>query len=46
LREVKTAIEKGDRMKLAQYGRFLQPLARQLSMSVPATTLPGVCQPR
>jgi hypothetical protein len=46
LREVKTAIEKGDQMKLAQYGRFLQPLARQLSMSVPATTLPGACQPR
>jgi hypothetical protein len=46
LREVKAAIETGDRVKLAQYGRFLQPLARQLSMSVPATTSPGVCPPR
>ena len=46
LREVKVALEKGDRVKLAQYGRFLQPLARQLSLDVPATTLPAVCPPR
>lgn len=46
LREVKAALEKGDRIKLAQYGRFLEPLARQLSLSVPATTSREVYPPR
>ena len=36
LREVKTAVQMKDRAKLAQYGRFLQPISRQLLASVAA----------
>jgi hypothetical protein len=35
LREVKIALEKRDRPKLAQYGRFLDPIGRQLLRSLP-----------
>lgn len=46
LREVKAALQKGDRARLAQYGRFLEPIARQLSLSVPATTFREACPRR
>jgi hypothetical protein len=36
LREVKVVLEKGDRTKLAQYGRFLEPIGKQLIASLPA----------
>jgi hypothetical protein len=35
LREVRTALENNDRAKLAQYGRFLDPIGRQLMLSLP-----------
>jgi hypothetical protein len=35
LEEVRAALERGDRPKLAQYGRFLQPIASRLSSSLP-----------
>jgi hypothetical protein len=34
LREVRSAVQKNDRAKLAQYGRFLQPISRELLASV------------
>ena len=30
LREVRSAVQKNDRAKLAQYGRFLDPIGRQV----------------
>ena len=35
LREVRVALETGDRAKLAQYGRFLDPIGKQLMKSLP-----------
>lgn len=35
LRDVRTALEKRDQMKLAQYGRFLDPIGKQLVQSLP-----------
>ena len=35
LAEVKVALETGDRAKLAQYGRFLDPIGKQLVWSLP-----------
>jgi hypothetical protein len=35
LREVRTALEKNDRARLAQYGRFLEPIGRQLLSTLP-----------
>ena len=35
LAEVKAALDGGDRQKLAQYGRFLQPIASRLSSTLP-----------
>lgn len=37
LREVKGALEKGDRTTLAPYGRFLEPMGRQLMANLRAT---------
>jgi len=37
LREIQTALETGDRTTLAQYGRFLEPMGRQLMASLRAT---------
>ena len=36
LDEVKTALEKRDQVKLAEYGRFLDPIGKQLVSSLPA----------
>ena len=36
LAEVKTALEKRDQVKLAQYGRFLDPIGKQLVSSLPS----------
>lgn len=43
LREVKTALVNHDRAKLAQYGRFVQPIARQLRMAAPPVQ-PTTCR--
>jgi hypothetical protein len=37
LREVKTALEKRDQVTLAAYGRFLDPIGKQLVWSLPET---------
>ncbi|HEX2494840.1 MAG TPA: hypothetical protein VHK24_13800 [Steroidobacter sp.] len=42
LRGVKTALEQNDRVKLAQYGRFLDPIGRQLMGSLPEAERPAM----
>lgn len=42
LQELKMAIEKGDRTRLAQYGRFLDPIGRQILRSVPDAERPAL----
>ena len=42
LREVKAALEKNNRVTLAQYGRFLEPIGRQLLSSLPEMERPSM----
>lgn len=41
LRDVNVALENGDRSKLAQYGRFLDPIGKHLLQSLPAVERPA-----
>ena len=42
LREVRVALETGDPAKLAQYGRFLNPIGKQLLWSLPEAERPAM----
>jgi hypothetical protein len=42
LREVRTALQKNDRAKLAQYGRFLEPIGERLLSTLPEMERPSM----
>ena len=44
LQDVKIALEKRDRVKLAQYGRFLDPIGRQIVARVSAAERPALAR--